>query len=106
MKKPRQRIADAASRPGDAESRPWMACGGESGLDACRAEEHAPVGTTLCPKPAQRPPAWIFPSPRWAQNKKRRHAGAGLLWGLPLAGYQVTTLRSPGQIGGRKTSTR
>src|SRR3546814_4062563 len=41
-KKPRQRIADAASRPGDAESRPWMACGGESGMDACRAEGHPP----------------------------------------------------------------
>src|SRR3546814_20463692 len=31
-----------------------MACGGESGMDACRAEEHAPVGTPLPPKPAHR----------------------------------------------------
>src|SRR3546814_4973030 len=39
--KPRQRIAEAASRPGDAESRPWMACGGESDMDVCRrSEEH------------------------------------------------------------------
>src|SRR3546814_11214694 len=52
MKKPWQRIAGAASRPGDAESRPWMACGGESGMDACRAGEHSPVGTPLLPKPA------------------------------------------------------
>src|SRR3546814_548663 len=66
--KPRQRIASAASRPGYAESRPWMACGGESGMDACRAEEHAPVGTTLCPKPALRPPAWIFTSLNWATH--------------------------------------
>src|SRR3546814_17861256 len=47
-----QRIADAAPRPGYAESRPWMACGGESGMDACRAGEHAPVGTPLLPQPA------------------------------------------------------
>src|SRR3546814_12075810 len=40
--KPRQRIAEAASRPGDAESRPWMACGGESDMDVCRAGEHPP----------------------------------------------------------------
>src|SRR3546814_18383143 len=52
---PRRRIAEAASRPGYAESRPWMACGGESGMDACRAGEHAPVGTTLFPTPAYRP---------------------------------------------------
>src|SRR3546814_17949923 len=45
-------MAGAASRPGDAESRPWMACGGESGMDACRAGEHSPVGTPLLPKPA------------------------------------------------------
>src|SRR3546814_5976282 len=45
-----------------------MACGGESGMDACRAEEHAPVGTTLCPKHAQRPPAWIFTSLNWEKN--------------------------------------
>src|SRR3546814_15992265 len=31
-----------------------MACGGESGMDACRAEEHAPVGPPLLPKPAHR----------------------------------------------------
>src|SRR3546814_20024230 len=31
-----------------------MACGGSSGMDACRAGEHAPVGTTLLPKPANR----------------------------------------------------
>src|SRR3546814_15428593 len=53
-KKPRQRRAEAASRPGDADSRPWMACGGSSGMDACRAGEHAPVGTTLLPKPVHR----------------------------------------------------
>src|SRR3546814_21017086 len=47
--------SDLAFRPGHAESRPWMACGGESGMDACRAEEHAPTGTTLCPKPAYGP---------------------------------------------------
>src|SRR3546814_5009894 len=29
-----------------------MACGGESGMDACRAGEHLPVGTPLRPKPA------------------------------------------------------
>src|SRR3546814_10493157 len=40
--------------PGYADSRPWMACGGSSGMDACRAGEHAPVGTTLLPKPANR----------------------------------------------------
>src|SRR5690606_37991631 len=55
MKEPRQRIAEAAFRLGYADSRPWMACGGSSGMDACRAGEHAPVGTPLCPKPAHRP---------------------------------------------------
>src|SRR3546814_16188074 len=61
--KPRQRIASASSRPGYAESRPWMACGGPSGLDACRAREHAPVGTTLLPKPAPGTPACVAPIP-------------------------------------------
>src|SRR3546814_2209397 len=28
-----------------------MACGGESGMDACRAGEHPPAGTPLFPKP-------------------------------------------------------
>src|SRR3546814_6943054 len=32
-KKHRQRIDDAAFRPAHAESRPWMACGGEPGMD-------------------------------------------------------------------------
>src|SRR3546814_17019776 len=31
-----------------------MACGGSSGMDACRAGEHALVGTTLLPKPVHR----------------------------------------------------
>src|SRR3546814_5638912 len=57
-----------------------MACGGESGRDACRAGEHAPVGTTLCPEPAQRPPVWIFTSLSWERNQKRtpqlRRSGA------------------------------
>src|SRR3546814_4410262 len=53
--KPRQRIAEAASRPGVAESRPWMACGGESDMDVCRAGEHPPAGTPLLPKPAYGP---------------------------------------------------
>src|SRR3546814_5585054 len=47
-----------------------MAGGGESGRDACRAGEHAPVGTTLCPEPAQRPPVWIFTSLSWERNQK------------------------------------
>ena len=34
MKSRWQRIAGVASRPGYADSRPWMACGGESGMDA------------------------------------------------------------------------
>src|SRR3546814_846088 len=57
-----------------------MACGGESARDACRAGEHAPVGTTLCPEPAQRPPVWIFTSLSWERNQKRtpqlRRSGA------------------------------
>src|SRR3546814_8607175 len=57
-----------------------MACGGESGRDACQAGEHAPVGTTLCPEPAQRPPVWIFTSLSWERNQTRppqlRRSGA------------------------------
>src|SRR3546814_4824649 len=72
--KPRQRIAEAASRPGDAESRPWMACGGESDMDVCRTGEHLPAGTPLIPKPAYGPSAKVSTIP---QNKCRRPCRAG-----------------------------
>src|SRR3546814_5473776 len=45
-----------------------MACGGSSGMDACRAGEHAPAGTTLRPKPAHRPPAWAATIFSWEKN--------------------------------------
>src|SRR3546814_90390 len=47
-----------------------MACGGESGMDACRAEEHAPIGAPLLPKPARRPPARSPPFLSRTKNKK------------------------------------
>src|SRR3546814_5635779 len=72
MKKPRQRIAEAASRPGDAESRPWMACGGESGMDACRAGERPPVGTPLLPKPAHRPLTLGSPPSRRSGGEQKK----------------------------------
>src|SRR5690606_26198500 len=88
IKEPRQRIAEAASRPGDAESRPWMACGGESDMDVCRAEEHPPGGTPLFPEPAYEPHPCLD-APRPGPARKMRPA--------PLArGY-----RESGGIGRR-----
>src|SRR3546814_12503264 len=68
---PRRRIAEAASRPGYGESRPWMACGGESGMDACRAGEHALVGTTLFQHLAYRPLGRVTVIAKWEQNAKK-----------------------------------
>src|SRR3546814_5741097 len=31
-----------------------------------------PAGTTLCPKPAQTPPVWIFTSLGWERNQKKK----------------------------------
>src|SRR3546814_2914503 len=47
---------------------PGLACGGSSGRDACRAEEHPPVGTTLCPKPAHGPSAGVATLPHLGEE--------------------------------------
>src|SRR3546814_5808533 len=49
-----------------------MACGGESDMDVCRAGEHAPAGTTLLPKPVNKPSAFGSPpSLGWEKTKKK-----------------------------------
>src|SRR3546814_6201621 len=48
-----------------------MACGGESGMDACRAGEHPPVGAPLLPKPAHGPSALSCNHPSVGRRTKK-----------------------------------
>src|SRR3546814_33383 len=76
--------SDVCSSDLDAESRPWMACGGESDRDVCRAWEHPPAGTPLLPKPAYGPSAKVATIP---QQKAVGHGG-------PAAGTGTSRRRS------------
>src|SRR3546814_18829744 len=51
-----------------------MAGGGESGMDACRAGEQAPAGTTLLPKPVHKPPVCRCHHPSVVTRTKRKAA--------------------------------
>src|SRR3546814_19657132 len=51
-----------------------MACGGESGREACRAGEHAPAGTTLLPKPVHKPSVCRCHHPSVVTRTKRKAA--------------------------------
>src|SRR3546814_21071199 len=81
--------SDVCSSDLDAESRPWMACGGESDMDVCRAGEHPPAGTPLLPKPAYGPSAKVATIP---QPKAAGHGG-------PAAGTGTSHRRSGADPG-------
>src|SRR3546814_15714477 len=70
--------SDVCSSDLDAESRPWMACGGESGMDACRAGEHPPLGTPLLPKPVYRPSAQVATIPQPGEDPSFCTVDAGV----------------------------
>src|SRR3546814_7374137 len=77
-----------------------MACGGESGMDACRAGEHPPAGTPLFPKPVhgsggQHPQSGEDPKKRARRpvTKERSEEHTSELQSLMRISYAVFCLK-------------
>src|SRR3546814_5391256 len=105
------RIAEAASRPGDAESRPWMACGGESDMDEhgllarhCRAPVRMPGALRRAGGAAQRRPAEPGSIPRPGRRCFRSLRTDRPQKSPPPSVGQTTTKK--GRPGGRPAHTR